>query len=728
MDIGDDQPVFGENTFSLHYRKINNRDLFTSLENSELGIKSSRNYIPLYETYFNLNETNYNSINLNQRFYVSALSGVVDKNNIQAAVVDAFKSTSESLTIVHKPIFIKFSPLIDPVKYMSGKYENLNLNLNLNLNMNSELLNIPTLSKLESQGHLKANDKNNSAYVDGFFSYLSSQVLNCHDFIHGLNFYGSFNAIKSEFYYNVFDDIDYLDKNPFFNKNKTILFDVEDIEYSEDSESNSKCSQTKNTRNKKDKIIIDKTDSINESNETTIHDDFDTINNELNSIFNISPTSSTSSTSAPTSIPSITLLQNNTVSNTEIDCIDHSNNTSNDASLFEAVPLDDIEIAINENDGKIILNKNNDSDYSMTSGSCSSRSSYTSDSGNETGNNDNFNIEESVYDGGGVYMGDKKIKQKYGKNGKNKSKSFSDDSFSGDDNDNDNDNDDNSCSRSGSDDNSESDDEYDDDDDEYDDDDEVLWATIKNFPVSAIMLEKCDNTLDSLMMQEKEMTENEWTSALMQIIMTLITYQKLFGFTHNDLHTNNVMFVYTEKEYIYYHFNKKYYRVPTYNRAFKIIDFGRAIYKYKSKVICSDSFSITGDAATQYNCEPYFNDKKARLEPNFSFDLCRLGCSIFDYFIDNINDVEKICKKEPLAKLIVEWVTDDQNRNILYKTNGEERYPDFKLYKMIARNVHNHTPHAQLSKPIFAAYEFPKKKVKTTHRIINIDKMPCYME
>jgi hypothetical protein len=734
MDIGDDQPVFGENTFSLHYRKINNRDLFTSLENSELGIKSSRNYIPLYETYFNLNETNYNSINLNQRFYVSALSGVVDKNNIQAAVVDAFKSTSESLTIVHKPIFIKFSPLIDPVKYMSGKYENLNLNLNLNLNMNmnSELLNIPTLSKLESQGHLKANDKNNSAYVDGFFSYLSSQVLNCHDFIHGLNFYGSFNAIKSEFYYNVFDDIDYLDKNPFFNKNKTILFDVEDIEYSEDSESNSKCSQTKNTRNKKDKIIIDKTDSINESNETTIHDDFDTINNELNSIFNISPTSSTSSTSAPTSIPSITLLQNNTVSNTEIDCIDNSNNTSNDASLFEAVPLDDIEIAINENDGKIILNKNNDSDYSMTSGSCSSRSSYTSDSGNETGNNDNFNIEESVYDGGsgnsggGVYMGDKKIKQKYGKNGKNKSKSFSDDSFSGDDNDNDND--DNSCSRSGSDDNSESDDEYDDDDDEYDDDDEVLWATIKNFPVSAIMLEKCDNTLDSLMMQEKEMTENEWTSALMQIIMTLITYQKLFGFTHNDLHTNNVMFVYTEKEYIYYHFNKKYYRVPTYNRAFKIIDFGRAIYKYKSKVICSDSFSITGDAATQYNCEPYFNDNKARLEPNFSFDLCRLGCSIFDYFIDNINDVEKICKKEPLAKIIVEWVTDDQNRNILYKTNGEERYPDFKLYKMIARNVHNHTPHAQLSKPIFAAYEFPKKKVKTTHRIINIDKMPCYME
>ena len=194
MDIYDDEPIFGQNTFSLYYRKLNNKEFFSSLEESELGIKNSKNYIPIYETYFNLNETNYNSINLNHRFYVSALSGVVDRNNIQAAVVDVLKSTNDSLTIVHKPIFIKFSPLIDPVKYMSGKYESLN--------MNEDILNIPTLSKLPVQGHAKANDKNNAAYVDGFFSYLSSQVLNCHDFIHGLNFYGSFNAIKNDFYYN----------------------------------------------------------------------------------------------------------------------------------------------------------------------------------------------------------------------------------------------------------------------------------------------------------------------------------------------------------------------------------------------------------------------------------------------------------------------------------------------------------------------------------------------
>ena len=714
MEICDSQPIFGESTFSLNYRKLNNREFFTTLEESELGIFNSKNYIPIYENYFNLNETNYSSINLNQRFYVSALSGVVDRNNIQAAVVDAFKSTSESLTIIHKPIFIKFSPLIDPVKYMSGKYENLNID--------EEVLNIPILSKLEKKGHLKANDKNNAAYVDGFFSYLSSQLLNCHDFIHGLNFYGSFNAIKKNFYYNAIDDIDYLDNNPYFNKNKNILFDIEDIEYSDDNESidddvddddyniaNSTNIQRKqkNTRNKKEKITIIQTENINESNDIMVHEDFDTINCELNSIFNTS---------------------------TELGV--ESDKKEEDVELGIEVlltsQLDDIvadTVNIIECSENMVLNKdsnfNNDSDSSesFTSTSCSSRSSYTSDGNIDDGSKSDCDIDDSIIclddideSVGGVVDSSNK-KSNNNKKCKKKSSSISDNSFTDDENSNE------ECSE----DDQDNHDDDEDDDDEYEDD-ETLWATIKNFPVSAIMLEKCDNTLDSLMMQEKEMTENEWRSALMQVIMTLITYQKLFGFTHNDLHTNNIMFIYTEKEYIYYHFNKKYYRVPTYNRAFKIIDFGRAIYKYKSKIICSDSFSMTGDAATQYNCEPYFNDKKPRLEPNFSFDLCRLGCSIFDYFIDDMSSVAAICKKEPLAKLIVEWVTDDQNRNILYKANGEERYPDFKLYKMIARSVHNHTPQAQLSKPIFVDYEFPKKKVKTTHRIINIDKMPCYME
>jgi hypothetical protein len=238
-------------------------------------------------------------------------------------------------------------------------------------------------------------------------------------------------------------------------------------------------------------------------------------------------------------------------------------------------------------------------------------------------------------------------------------------------------------------------------------------------------MENCKNTFDDLIMNE-ELSQEEWLAAFMQIIMILITYQKCFSFTHNDLHTNNVMYVETEKKYIYYCFNKKYYRVPTFGKIFKIIDFGRSIYKFDGKLFCSDSFQPGADAATQYNTEPYFNEKKPRLEPNYSFDLCRLACSIFDYVIEDLDEVADLSNCTPVVRLVYEWCLDDNGINILYKNNGVERYPDFKLYKMIARCVHNHTPQAQLERKEFKMFQIGKKDIPKTsiERIINIDEMP----
>ena len=42
--------------------------------------------------------------------------------------------------------------------------------------------------------------------------------------------------------------------------------------------------------------------------------------------------------------------------------------------------------------------------------------------------------------------------------------------------------------------------------------------------------------------------------------------------------------------------------------------------------------------------------------------------------------------------------------NILYKKNGEDRYPEFKLYKMIARIVHQHVPEKQFDHECFSKY------------------------
>ena len=84
---------------------------------------------------------------------------------------------------------------------------------------------------------------------------------------------------------------------------------------------------------------------------------------------------------------------------------------------------------------------------------------------------------------------------------------------------------------------------------------------------------------------------------------------------------------------------------------------------------------------------------------------------------------------DPIAFLISEWCTDDKGRNILYKSNNEERYPDFKLYKMIARKVHNHTPQNQLEKTFFEGpFKISKKKISKKGKIIDIDSMPVYAE
>ena len=206
--------------------------------------------------------------------------------------------------------------------------------------------------------------------------------------------------------------------------------------------------------------------------------------------------------------------------------------------------------------------------------------------------------------------------------------------------------------------------------------------------------------------------------------MILITFQKSFSFTHNDLHTNNVMYNMTDKKYIYYCYKNIHYKVPTFGRLFKIIDFGRSIYKFNGQIFCSDSFQNGGDAATQYNTEPYFNEKKPRLEPNFSFDICRLACSIFDYVIEDMDDIKDIKKCSPIQKLILEWCCDDNGVNLLYKTNGNDRYPDFKLYKMIARYVHNHTPQAQLDRPEFKRFSEFKGQPKD---VINIDLVPIHI-
>jgi len=116
--------------------------------------------------------------------------------------------------------------------------------------------------------------------------------------------------------------------------------------------------------------------------------------------------------------------------------------------------------------------------------------------------------------------------------------------------------------------------------------------------------------------------------------------------------------------------------------------------------------------------------KKPRLEPNPSFDLCRLACCIFDFFVEDVLETKQIIKKNKIAALIYSWLLDDKGRNILYKNDGDERYPEFKLYKMIARSIHNAIPEQQISNEIFKKFIVSKKTINKKTKIINLDFIP----
>ena len=56
---------------TINYQKRKNTELFKHFEEpTSLFLSKTQNYIPIYTRFFNLNDNNYNSINLNNKWYI----------------------------------------------------------------------------------------------------------------------------------------------------------------------------------------------------------------------------------------------------------------------------------------------------------------------------------------------------------------------------------------------------------------------------------------------------------------------------------------------------------------------------------------------------------------------------------------------------------------------------------------------------------------------------------
>jgi hypothetical protein len=236
---------------------------------------------------------------------------------------------------------------------------------------------------------------------------------------------------------------------------------------------------------------------------------------------------------------------------------------------------------------------------------------------------------------------------------------------------------------------------------DYDDD---CIAKIHKIPLQTLFIERLDATLEDYLMSP-DFKEEVLVSCVFQVSFALAYLQRRYEFTHNDLHINNIMYQETTTKYIYYKSNNQYFRVPTYGKIFKIIDFGRAIFTFKNKTYRNDVFSRNSEAGGQYSYPHQVSFLRSTVrdryqtigDPNYSFDLCRLCMTILEEaprnkLSDDIYDfLRQICL--------------DRN-----ECNFCDMTDDFNLYIAIARDATRGVPRRVIRNRVFSGYRVPKKR------------------
>jgi hypothetical protein len=245
-----------------------------------------------------------------------------------------------------------------------------------------------------------------------------------------------------------------------------------------------------------------------------------------------------------------------------------------------------------------------------------------------------------------------------------------------------------------------------------------VYAEFANYPTMLIFQEKMEGVLDDILETVDGTDEERWTAWTFQIIAALCAAQGVLGFTHNDLHTNNIVWCETEESWLFYKARDgTVFRVPTYGKIFRIIDFGRAIFRVGEKWFISDDYEEGGDADGQYNFGPLANLKEPIINPNPSFDLCRYAVSVIEALYPEMpteNVDGAVLSKEddwviketvsPLWNLLWTWLIDDEGNNVLRDEDGTERFPDFDLYQHISQKIMNAKPQDQIHKEIFRGF------------------------
>lgn len=239
------------------------------------------------------------------------------------------------------------------------------------------------------------------------------------------------------------------------------------------------------------------------------------------------------------------------------------------------------------------------------------------------------------------------------------------------------------------------------------DDDGDYEISLPEYPTQFLFQEKLSGMISDVLDRECYFGER-WKAYVFQIIAALAIAQSRYQMYHNDLHLENIMYKPTRQKYLYYQLNdKQYFKVPTFGKILKIIDWGRSTFLFQDKRLHNQCFYRDQDVFGQYIYEnkafDFSNTPRYKQVPfNSSADM---GMVIYNLYCITRDKVPRHSRCE-----FYQWL---QNQCLNIK--GINKYSackklNFTLYKELVRHEKNKQPNYLLQDDIFKNYLLETKE------------------
>jgi hypothetical protein len=158
----------------------------------------------------------------------------------------------------------------------------------------------------------------------------------------------------------------------------------------------------------------------------------------------------------------------------------------------------------------------------------------------------------------------------------------------------------------------------------------------KEFPVQLTFLEPLQGSLRSLSLSNWYITNRntfdcrKFMALFAQVVFGLSIAQREYAFVHNDLHSENILYVRIPENTTLYYYRTStgyYYAVPSYGHQLKVIDYGRSYLVINGNEINSDELA------------DFFNDGREWTRKNPNNDLIRV---VNDVVSELLSDIVKV--------------------------------------------------------------------------------------